>query len=170
MNRRRALWYGVAGLLLALDQTTKWIALERLAPGESIQVLPFLAWTFTCNEGAAFSMFQGYGWLLAAIAAVVSGFLVFEIWRITGSGAHAEAVGRSRAIAESAGCAFILAGALGNLADRLRHSCVVDFVHVRYGWFDYPVFNVADSAITVGAGIWIAVLLFGGGERSSGTK
>ena len=147
-------WYAFAAAVLVGDQASKRIALDQLVPGVSVDVLPFLSWTLTCNEGAAFSLLQGYGWLFAAVAVLVSAYLAFEIWRL------AEA-GRSRWVRwEGTACALIMAGALGNLVDRVTRGCVVDFVHVHYGWFNYPVFNVADSAITVGAAVWIGLLLF----------
>ena len=140
-------WYFLAAGVLVLDQATKWIALGHLVPGVSIDVLPFLSWTLTCNTGAAFSMFQGYSWVFAVAAVAVSAFLIFEIWRL-----------RSGWL-EGASYGLVLAGALGNLTDRLVHECVVDFIHVHYGWFNFPVFNVADSAITVGAAGWIGLLV-----------
>ena len=141
-------WYALAAGVIALDQATKWIALSVLTPGRSVSALPFLSWTHTCNTGVAFSMFQGYGWLFGMVAAVVAVYLCYEIWRWR------------RGLLEGFAYALILGGALGNLADRLQHGCVVDFVHVHYGWFNFPVFNVADSAITVGAVCWIAAILF----------
>ena len=147
-------WYALAAGLVVGDQASKRIALDQLVPGVSVDVLPFLSWTLTCNKGAAFSMFQGYGWLFAAVAVLVSAYLAFEIWRL----AKMERSRRTRW--EGAACTLIMAGALGNLVDRVTHGCVVDFVHVHYGWFNYPVFNVADSAITVGAAVWIGLLVF----------
>lgn len=151
--RRAWPWYALAAAVLAADQASKRVALDNLGFGESVDVLPFLSWTLTCNTGAAFSMLQGYGWLFAAVAAVVSLYLAFEIRRLASA-----AAGSFRL--EGTACALIMAGALGNLVDRLTRACVVDFVHVHYGWFNYPVFNVADSAITVGATLWIWLLLF----------
>ena len=151
-------WYALAAAVLAADQASKRVALDNLVFGASVDVLPFLSWTLTCNTGAAFSMLQGYGWLLAVVAAVVSAYLAFEIWRMasTTRGFRLEGLAYS----------LIMAGALGNLVDRLTRACVVDFVHVHYGWFNYPVFNVADSAITVGAAVWIGLLLFQRDKRS----
>ena len=139
-------WYFLALGVLVLDQATKWTALGMLGHGVSIDVLPFLSWTLTCNTGAAFSMFQGYSWVFAVAAVAVSAFLIFEIWRLKSGWLEGAAYG------------LVLAGALGNLTDRLIHECVVDFIHVHYGWFNFPVFNVADSAITVGAAGWIGLL------------
>ena len=152
--RRAWPWYGLAAVVVTADQGSKRVALDNLVPGLSVDVLPFLSWTLTCNEGAAFSLFQGFGWLFAAVAVLVSAYLAFEIWRL------ASALPPRRFRMEGTACALIMAGALGNLVDRLERACVVDFVHVHYGWFNYPIFNVADSAITVGAALWIGLLLF----------
>ncbi len=189
-------WYFLALGVLALDQLTKWIALDALEGRTSIEVLPFLHWTLACNTGAAFSMFQGFGLVFAVAAVGVSAFLIVEIWRLPGNererevqrpggmdprkvgvaGAEANparsecegaSFGRGRAglaalgsgWLEGASYGLVLAGALGNLADRLMHGCVVDFIHVHYGWFNFPVFNVADSAITIGAAGWIALVV-----------
>ena len=141
-------WYALAALVLAGDQLTKYLAMDLLTFGRSVEVLPFLAWTLACNEGAAFSMFQGYGWVFAIVAVVISVYLIVEIWRADPD-----------AQVEGAAYGFILAGALGNLSDRLTHQCVVDFVHVRYEWFNFPVFNLADSAIFIGAVGWIYLLI-----------
>lgn len=182
-------WYFLAAGVLALDQATKWIALGHLERGMSMDVLPFLSWTLTCNTGAAFSMFQGYSWVFAVAAVAVSGFLIFEIWRLPRNEREREPRDRARSVRgraawlgrsrsrriadakrrpgfgalrsgwlEGAAYGLVLAGALGNLTDRLIHECVVDFIHVHYGWFNFPVFNVADSAITVGAAGWIGLL------------
>ena len=140
-------WYGLAVVVLSLDQATKWLALALLGDGRSVDVLPFLSWTLTCNTGAAFSMFQDLGWLFAIAAVLVSVYLIVAIWRYTNTSL------------EGASNALILAGAVGNLVDRLIRGCVVDFVHVHYGWFNFPVFNVADSAITVGAAGWISLIV-----------
>ena len=139
-------WFALAGVVLALDQATKWTMLAQLDYGSSIQVLSFLYWTHTCNTGVAFSLFQGFGSIFAAVAVVVSAYLIFEIWRWRSGLVEGWAYG------------LILGGALGNLADRLQHGCVVDFVHLYYGWFNFPVFNVADSAITFGAACWIGLV------------
>ncbi len=140
-------YYALAAGILGLDQATKHLALSTLQPGYSVDVLPFLSWTLAFNTGAAFSMFQGAGGAIAVIAVCVSGYLAYAIWKLR------------ETWFEGVCYAFVLAGALGNLADRAQHGHVVDFVHVHYGWFNFPVFNVADSAITLGAAGWIWLLL-----------
>ena len=136
-------WYALALAVLALDQAAKWVALSLLVPNTTTPVVPFLSWTLACNTGAAFSLFQGFGTLIGLLAVVVAAYLVVAIWRWR------------RSALEGLAYALVLGGAVGNLADRLLHGCVVDFVHVHYGWFNFPVFNVADSAITIGAACWI---------------
>ena len=152
-------WYGLAAGVLALDQGTKWIALRTLAEGYPVDVLPFLSWTLTFNTGAAFSLFEGLGGVIAVVAAGVSVYLIVEIWRLREGWLEGAAYG------------LVLAGALGNLTDRLlRDGSVVDFVHVHYAWFNFPVFNVADSAITVGAAAWIWLLVMEGRRGSEQSR
>ena len=151
-------WYALALVVLVLDQATKWLALTNLIRGGSVDVLPFLSWTLTCNTGAAFSMLQGFGWALALVAVVVAAYLIVQIWRLR------------EGWLEGACYGLILAGALGNLTDRVLRQCVVDFVHVHYDWFNFPVFNVADSAITVGAAGWIWLLLIASKQEAAGKR
>ena len=139
-------WYALAAGILAVDQATKAVVLAHFAYGESVRVLPFLSWTYACNTGVAFSLFQGFGSVFGVVAALIAAYLAIEIWRLK--------VGWLEGMAY----ACVLGGALGNLADRLLHGCVVDFVHVHYGWFNFPVFNAADSAITIGAAAWIGLV------------
>ena len=144
-------WYGLAVLLLGLDQWSKGLASGHLAYGDEVRVLPFLSWKLLHNTGAAFSAFAGDGgwqrWVFSGVAVAVAAFMVNEIRKLPAGAAW---------YGFAYGC--ILAGALGNLADRATLGYVVDFVFVHYDWFRFPVFNVADSAVTVGAGTWIALL------------
>ena len=143
--------YAFAFLVLGIDQVTKRIATEHLSYAAEVDLLPFLSWKLVHNTGAAFSMFAGAEWSrwgLSILAAAFSVFLINEIRRLErGAGWYGVA------------CACILAGALGNLVDRVSLGYVIDFVFVHYGAFRFPVFNVADSAVTVGAVIWIALLV-----------
>ena len=143
--------YALALLVLGIDQVTKRIATDHLVYAVEVDVLPFLSWKLVHNTGAAFSMFAGAGWSrwgLSILAAAFSLFLAYEIRRL-GRGAGWYGVA----------CACILAGALGNLVDRVILGHVIDFVFVHHGAFRFPVFNVADSAVTVGAAIWIALVV-----------
>ena len=144
-------WYGMAALVVGIDQWSKALATAHLDYGGEVDVLPFLSWKLLHNTGAAFSAFAGAGgwqrWVFSAVAVAVAAFMINEIRQLRrGAGWYGFAY------------ACILAGALGNLIDRATLGYVVDFVFVHYDWFRFPVFNVADSAVTVGAGTWILLM------------
>ncbi|MFV1998391.1 MAG: signal peptidase II [Acidiferrobacterales bacterium] len=146
----RLLW--VAVLILILDQASKLLALEVLA-GPPIAVLPFFNLNLTFNSGAAFGFLnQASGWqnwFFIAIAFTVSVVIVFMIRSLT-----------RRDLQTAVALSFILGGAIGNLADRVRLGYVVDFIQLYYKTWSWPVFNVADSAIFIGA-ILLALDMFG---------
>ena len=136
-------WYALAGVVIALDQFSKWIVLASLQLGDSVYVAPFFNWVLTYNRGAAFSFLasaEGWQrWFFTSLALGVSGWIAVMLRRHAGE--------RLLSLALS----LIMGGALGNVIDRIRFGAVVDFVqwHVA-GWY-WPAFNVADSAITIGA-------------------
>ena len=145
--RRIAPWLLLAALLVLADQAVKFMVLAHFAPGESLRVTPFFDLVLVYNKGAAFSFLAGAdGWqtpLLIAIASIAICIVGWMLWR-----------NPSRRLLD-AGLTLILGGAIGNLVDRVAYGKVVDFlVFHAYGW-SYPAFNVADSAITVGAAILI---------------
>ena len=154
--------YVFALVVLGIDQLTKWIVDWKLHYGVEMDVLPFLSWKLVHNTGAAFSMFADASWSrwgLSLLAGAISIFLINEIRTLQrGAGWYGIA------------CACILAGALGNLVDRVRLGYVIDFVFVHYEAFRFPVFNVADSAVTVGAAIWIALAVMGSMSRARETS
>jgi signal peptidase II len=129
----------IAVLVIALDQATKaWMSVH-LADLHVIHVMPGLAWELSHNNGAAFGMMEG-GNLKLIVAATMAVFLLLYWVRQAGTTAMAMALG------------LLLGGALGNLIDRVRLGHVVDFIALQYGGQTvFPNFNVADSAITVGA-------------------
>jgi signal peptidase II len=145
MNAVARPWFALAAGLVVLDQLTKQWVVERFALYESVEVLPVFELTRLHNTGAAFSLLADQPgwqrWFFSGIAAVVAVALYVFLQR-------AER-GASRLLLAS--YALILAGAVGNLIDRLRYGHVVDFVHLHWGTWYYPAFNVADSAITIGA-------------------
>jgi signal peptidase II len=138
-------WLPLAAAVILLDQVTKsWIQ-RHFEYAESVAVLPVLNITLRYNTGAAFSFLADASgwqrWFFAALALSVVTAIVIWLRRMDG-----------RAQARLAcSLSFIMAGALGNLIDRLRLGHVVDFIHAHWGDADFPAFNVADSAITVGA-------------------
>jgi signal peptidase II len=136
-------WFVLSGAIIVLDQLVKWLALARLVPGERLELTGFLNLVLVFNKGAAFSFLaQEAGWqrpLLAGFALAASVFLSVLIVRNPGR--------RPLCL----GLALIVGGALGNAIDRIRFGHVVDFVDVHALGWHWPAFNVADSAITVGA-------------------
>ena len=146
-------WMALAGLVMALDQATKWLANAELALGERVNVLPFFSWVLWHNDGAAFSIMSGLGgwqrWFFVALAGGFSAFIVYELRRLpVGDWLQGLAYG------------LILGGALGNMIDRLVSGYVVDFILFHYGtaWY-FPAFNVADAALTCGAALWILCMI-----------
>jgi len=152
-------WFLGAAAIVALDQLTKALVLARFAPGERLEVTGFLNLVLVFNKGAAFSLLaDAPGWqtpVLAAIALIAAAIVSALIAR----NAHKRLL--------SAGLMLILAGAIGNLIDRLRFGHVVDFVDLHALGWHWPAFNVADSGITVGAVILI-LEGFVGHERRAG--
>jgi signal peptidase II len=136
------LW--LSALVVALDQATKALIRQSLGLYQSVVILPVLDITRVNNRGAAFSFLgQASGWqrwLFAVLAMLVSAGLAFWLRRINP---------RTRLLAS--GVALIIGGAVGNLIDRLWLGQVVDFVLAHWGNHYFPAFNVADSAITIGA-------------------
>ncbi len=146
-------WYLLAVVVFLLDHLTKWIASTRLTYAEPVTVLPVFDFTLVHNHGAAFSFLSDAGgwqrWFFAAIAIGVSGWIAWWLRSLPAGKAFL-----------AAGLALILGGALGNLVDRLVLGYVVDFLSVHWGPHYFPAFNLADSAITVGAGMMIIDSLF----------
>ncbi len=140
-------WLLWAALLVLLDQLTKaWVG-HVLSPAERIQVLPVFDITLLFNTGAAFSFLADGGgaqrWLFTGIAALAA--ILILRWLYTHAGQHLLC----------AALASILGGALGNALDRLQHGHVVDFLLFYWRDWYFPAFNVADIAITCGAGLLI---------------
>jgi signal peptidase II len=138
-----ARWLALAGVLVVLDQLSKLAVLRWLAPGRTVEVTPFFNFVLVYNPGAAFSFLaQAPGWqrgFFIAIALVASAWIVFMLrrhWRET---------------LFSFALALILGGAVGNLIDRVVYGAVVDFLDFHAAGWHWPAFNVADSAISVGA-------------------
>lgn len=149
--RLRWLWLSVA--VIVADQTSKWAALTWLAYDKPLALLPGLNLTLIYNTGAAFSFLAGADgwqrWLFVGLALVVAGALAGWLMRL---GPHERWT--------AAALALILGGALGNALDRVLRGHVIDFIDVYYRHWHYPTFNLADSAITIGAAILILRTLF----------
>lgn len=144
LKARYGLFLVFVAVLIAVDQWTKMIAYSRLLGQPPIDVLPMLQWALVFNRGAAFGFLGNAGgvqhYLFSGLAIIVSGVLLVWLWREVG-----------RNLLLSWGLALILAGAIGNLIDRLRFQYVIDFINLHYGGWYFPAFNIADMAITFGA-------------------
>ncbi|MAN52700.1 MULTISPECIES: signal peptidase II [unclassified Marinimicrobium] len=150
-------WYALAIAVIALDQISKHWVSAALTYGEPVVFTPFFNFTLLHNPGAAFSFLSDAGgwqrWFFTVVAAVVSVVLVIWLARV------------SEKRYEALALALILGGAIGNLYDRVVLGYVVDFVVVHYQDYYWPAFNIADSAITVGAALLILDMLFGKDKR-----
>lgn len=138
-------WYRLALIVIAFDQLTKVMATIKLAYGVPVVVWPVFNLMLAHNPGAAFSFLGDAGgwqrWLFSGLASVVSVVLLVWIARVQ----------KQKLLA--AALALVLGGALGNLLDRLRFGYVVDFLSFHWGDHYFPAFNIADTAITIGAGL-----------------
>ncbi len=152
MPRTAKGWYGLAAIVIVLDQLSKWVVLGHLQYGETIYVAPFWNWVLTFNPGAAFSFLadqQGWQrWFFTVLALGVSGWIALELKR------HPEQKLMALALT------LVMGGALGNVIDRIRFGAVVDFVQWHAAGYYWPAFNVADSAITLGAVLMVWASLF----------
>jgi signal peptidase II len=140
-------WLFLAVAVVVLDQITKYFIRQHFMLHETLYVTSFFNLVHVRNTGAAFSMLaDAGGWqrvFFIAIAVVASVWVVWLLRR------HPEQQWFCLALG------MILGGAIGNLIDRVWLGSVVDFVQVHYGGWYFPAFNVADSAITIGAGLLI---------------
>jgi signal peptidase II len=164
LNAGASNWLWLTLAVLALDQWTKRMIVERLEPYEEIYVLPVLDIVRWHNEGAAWSILSdASGWqrwffMLLGVAVSV-GILVWL--------RQLPARGQGRV---AAGLALVMAGALGNVIDRVYLGYVVDFIKVHYAGWVFPAFNAADSAITIGAALIILDAVIDYGRKSENRK
>ncbi|MDI5840689.1 signal peptidase II [Shewanella xiamenensis] len=137
-------WYWVVVLVFLADQLSKQWVLANFDLFESVQLLPFFNFTYVRNYGAAFSFLSEAGgwqrWLFTLVAVGFSTLLTVwlrkqaaSLWKL------------------NLAYTLVIGGALGNLIDRLMHGFVVDFIDFYWGKSHYPAFNIADSAIFIGA-------------------
>ncbi|MDE8035658.1 signal peptidase II [Actinobacillus equuli subsp. equuli] len=140
------LWLSLATIII--DLWTKYIVVQRFELYESVNVLPIFNLTYVRNYGAAFSFLADHGgwqkYFFLGLAIVISLGLIVMLWRN-------QAVKKL----ENSAYALIIGGAIGNAIDRAYNGYVVDFFDFYWDIYHYPVFNVADIAIVVGAGLLI---------------
>lgn len=146
-------WYSLAVLIVVLDQLTKQWVSSSFSYGESLELLPFLNLTLVHNMGAAFSFLSDAGgwqrWFFAIVSLIVSVVLIVWLSRLP-----------ARQYLLATALSLVLGGAIGNLWDRVFLGYVIDFVDIFYQKYHWPAFNVADTAITVGAILLILESLF----------
>jgi signal peptidase II len=137
------LWLGLALLVVVLDQLSKTLVLGSFQLGDSRPLTSWFNLVRVHNTGAAFSFLAGASgwqrWFFVSLGAVASGFIVWMLKKHPSQKLFCFAV------------TMIMGGAVGNVVDRLLHGHVVDFIQLHYGAWYFPSFNLADSAITLGA-------------------
>jgi signal peptidase II len=142
-------WLGLTLLVILVDQWTKRLVTNRLDEFEAVVLLPVLDLMRLHNEGAAFSFLSNASgwqrWFFITLAIGVSGVIFVWLRRLPARGQNLLA----------AALCLVMGGALGNVIDRMRLGHVIDFIRVHYAEWYFPAFNVADSAITIGAGLLI---------------
>ena len=133
----------LALLVLIADQVSKWWAQMSLPMAQAIKVTDFLNWFLIYNSGAAFSFLSQAGgwqrWFFTIIGIVAAAVIIWLLQKNTQDRPFCIAL------------ALILGGAIGNVLDRLLYGAVVDFIDVHYHGWHWPAFNLADSAISIGA-------------------
>lgn len=153
---RRTAPFLLAIALIAADQATKaWVVAEVAIGERAVSWFGFVHLTHTRNTGAAFGLLRDLRLDLGAVA--IDGVQVLGLVSLVVALAVFVVLLRARALGPLSAAALgtLLGGAVGNGVDRLRLGYVTDFIQVQAGWFDFPVFNVADIAIVVGAGLLV---------------
>jgi len=143
-SRQALMGYGVAVAIAVLDQWTKHLASLELSYRVPVELTSWFDLTLAHNTGAAFSFLAGAGgwqrWFFTAVAAAVSVVLIVWLSRLS-----------QHRVPLAVALGLVLGGGLGNLYDRVALGYVVDFISIHYQQWYWPAFNIADSAITVGA-------------------
>ncbi|WP_241156664.1 signal peptidase II [Bacillus sp. FJAT-42376] len=146
----RLVSYILAIVIIILDQLTKWLVVQNLEIGDQVPVIEnFLYITSHRNEGAAWGILQGQMWFFYIVTLVVIGAIVYYIQKfVKKAGLLGVALG------------LMLGGAIGNFIDRVLHQQVVDFVQTFIFSYNFPIFNIADSALCVGVILLFIQMLF----------
>jgi len=157
---RSSRWLWLIPAVLAADRATKFAIERTTEEGYRHELLPNVAWlVHSTNSGIAFGLFADSAFKLISIVLVIASaaVIVLLVWLL--------AAGRAGLAPAQAGLALIAGGAAGNLYDRLAHGGVTDFLELHAGRLEWPAFNLADSAITIGALLVIFELV--GGKRKA---
>ena len=146
------IYYGIAAIIIILDQWTKWLVVQQMEIGERIPIIePYIALLSHRNRGAAWGMLEGQMWLFYIVTVVV----------VVGILYYYHTHGKDQPLLKVS-LMVLLGGAIGNFIDRLFRGEVVDFVDVLIPVinYDFPIFNVADAALTIGVVMMIIYILF----------
>mgnify|MGYP001089578402 CR=1 FL=1 len=151
-------WLWLSFLVVIVDQATKALVVSTIKLRDPIELLPILDLVYLENTGAAFSILAQAGgwqrWFFIGLALVISVVLMLWLRRI-----------RSEQTLLALGLSLILGGALGNVIDRVMHGYVVDFIYFHWGPHYFPAFNIADTAISIGAGCLLLDAFRESGQR-----
>lgn len=149
-NIKNLRWLFLSLIVILLDQLTKYLAVMHLTE-TPLPIFPSLNFTLLFNPGIAFSLLRDVGflhqWLMVIISFIVTLVILVWLYRLP----------KASKLAGSA-LAIILGGALSNLGDRVFHGHVTDFIQVYYRQWSWPVFNVADAAICIGAALLVIAI------------
>lgn len=167
MNRRLnssgLYWLWLALVVLVLDRVSKQWVMAHFWLGESVPVMPLINFSYSHNSGAAFSFLSDQGgwqvWVFSLIAIVINLVLLVMMYRSD-----------YRIRLSNAAYAMIIGGALGNLFDRMAHGVVIDFIDFYIGNWHWPTFNLADSAICIGAVLIVLAKYFRLPDKGMGQK
>lgn len=151
-------YYLIALFIILLDQITKWLIVTKMYLGESIPIIDQVLYiTSHRNRGAAWGILQGQMWLFYIITVIVIVVIMYYIYK--------EAKGK---MLLGVSLALMLGGAVGNFIDRVFRKEVVDFIHTYIFGYNFPVFNIADSALVIGVALLMIQMLLE--ERRSKEK
>ena len=146
------IYYLIALFVIAIDQISKWLIVKNMEFGTSIPIIDNVLYiTSHRNRGAAWGILEGKMWFFYVITVVFVGFIVFYMKKYAKT---------DKLLGVSLG--LILGGAIGNFIDRVFRQEVVDFIHVYIFSYNYPVFNIADSALCIGVVLIIIQTLLEG--------
>lgn len=152
-SKRVMTWLVTAIAIIVVDQATKYVASQHIVYGERLNILPFFNLTLVHNTGAAFSLLANASgwqrWFFVMLGTVVSVVLITWMSKLSG---NEKLTGWSLTL--------VLGGAIGNVIDRLIYGYVIDFLDVFVGEYHWPAFNIADSAICIGAVMLVVLSLF----------
>jgi signal peptidase II len=156
-------WLWLSFFVVIIDQATKALVINTVKLSDAIELLPILDIVYLENTGAAFSILAQAGgwqrWFFIALALGVSVALMIWLRRI-----------RSEQILLAVGLSLVLGGALGNVFDRVMHGYVVDFIYFHWGPHYFPAFNIADTAISIGAGCLLLDAFRESGQKKKGDR